>query len=192
MQARIRKAAKNLRQPCQVNVARLALAALIHHYGTMQQTIQDFLASASGNASYREMGRVSGINHSTIRRQLTGEGELTAPVVVQLARAYSVNAVSALVAAGFITEDDASGFAIAAKLSGASDLELAHEILRRAMAGDASAALTGPIPTGELIVGGFGQNASIEEDAIPDNVEEAWAGEFAAHPKGNEPEDHTP
>ncbi|KAM9863097.1 hypothetical protein ACI1US_00982 [Leucobacter sp. BZR 635] len=45
----------------------------------------------------------------------------------------------------------------------------------------------------EIIVGRFGQNAANEtDDDIPQNVEEAWAGKFAAHPKGNEPEDHTP
>lgn len=45
----------------------------------------------------------------------------------------------------------------------------------------------------EIIVGRFGQNAGNEnDDDIPADVEEAWAGKFAAHPKGNEPEDHTP
>lgn len=45
----------------------------------------------------------------------------------------------------------------------------------------------------EVIVGRFGQNAGNEnDDDIPADVEEAWAGRFAAHPKGNEPEDHTP
>lgn len=45
----------------------------------------------------------------------------------------------------------------------------------------------------EIIVGRFGKNADADtDDDIPENVEEAWAGKFAAHPKGNEPEDHTP
>lgn len=42
-----------------------------------------------------------------------------------------------------------------------------------------------------VIVGGFGQTANIE-DEIPENVEEAWAGRFAASPKSDIPEDHTP
>lgn len=42
-----------------------------------------------------------------------------------------------------------------------------------------------------VIVGGFGNNAVTEEE-IPENVEEAWAGQYAAHPKGELPEDHTP
>ncbi|WP_188022741.1 MULTISPECIES: helix-turn-helix transcriptional regulator [unclassified Leucobacter] len=41
-----------------------------------------------------------------------------------------------------------------------------------------------------VIVGGFGQNASTEE--IPENVEEEWAGLYAAQKKGVEPEEHTP
>ncbi len=45
----------------------------------------------------------------------------------------------------------------------------------------------------QVIVGRFGKNADADtDDDIPENVEEAWAGKFAAHPKGNEPEDHTP
>lgn len=42
-------------------------------------------------------------------------------------------------------------------------------------------------PRGELIVGGFAQNA---DPAIPEDVESAWA--HAAHPDTPEPEDHTP
>lgn len=43
----------------------------------------------------------------------------------------------------------------------------------------------------EIIVGRFGHTVDNEIE-IPDNVEEAWAGEYAAHTKGDEPEDHTP
>lgn len=42
-----------------------------------------------------------------------------------------------------------------------------------------------------VIVGGFGQNAHTEEE-IPENVEEEWAGRFAASPMSDIPEDHTP
>ncbi|MGR4009186.1 hypothetical protein [Leucobacter sp. 1207-22] len=157
----------------------------------MTKTIQEFLAAASGEASFREMGRASGINHSTIRRQLLGEGEMTAPVVIQLARTYNADVIDALVAAGFITEDDASGHSTSVSLRNATDIELAQEILRRASDGSASSVLTEPLPdTSNVIVGGFGQNASTEE--IPENVEEEWAGLYAAQKKGVEPEEHTP
>ncbi|MFD5599871.1 helix-turn-helix transcriptional regulator [Leucobacter sp. NPDC058333] len=43
-----------------------------------------------------------------------------------------------------------------------------------------------------VIVGGFGENASADEDEIPDNVEAVWAEDFAASPKSDLPEDHTP
>lgn len=44
-----------------------------------------------------------------------------------------------------------------------------------------------------VIVGSFGQTAPTNEEIeIPENVEEEWAGKFAAHPKGDETEDHTP
>lgn len=43
-----------------------------------------------------------------------------------------------------------------------------------------------------VIVGGFGKNADADEDVLPENVEEEWAGQFAASPKSDLPEDHTP
>lgn len=158
----------------------------MHHDVTMNETIKGFLSDASNGASFREMGRVSGINHSTIRRQLTGEGDLTAPVVVALARAYDANVIAALVAAGFITGDEAAGYMAGARLEDASDKQLAQEILRRAMAGEASEDLTSPMHADNVIVGGFGQSS----DSVPEDVEDAWEG--AAHPDSEEPEDHTP
>lgn len=171
----------------------LALGAKMHQDRDMNETIQQFLSDASGGASFREMGRVSGINHSTIRRQLTGEGDLTAPVVVGIARAYNANVIAALVAAGFITGSEAAGYMTGVKLEEASDKQLAQEILRRAMAGEAGADLTEPLGDDNVIVGSFGQNAATGDDlVIPENVEEEWAGQYAAHTKGDTPEDHTP
>lgn len=43
-----------------------------------------------------------------------------------------------------------------------------------------------------VIVGGFGKNASTDEDEIPENVEAEWAEDFAASPKSDLPVDHTP
>lgn len=40
-------------------------------------------------------------------------------------------------------------------------------------------------------VGGAGEDVSSGEDFdIPENVEEEWAGQYAAHPKGDDPIDH--
>lgn len=142
-----------------LNKLGVALDAKMHQNETMNETIQQFLAASSNGASFREMGRASGINHSTIRRQLTGEGDLTAPVVVAIARAYEADVIAALVASGFVTESEAKGYAAGSKLKDASDVQLAQEILRRASTGEATGILTEPMPTGELIVGGFGQNA---------------------------------
>lgn len=139
----------------------------MHHDGGMRKTIQEFLAAASHDASFREMGRITGINHSTIRRQLTGEGELTAPVVVEIARAYEADVIEALIAAGFISFNDANKYAVGASLKSASDKELAQEILRRAMTGEATETLTAPMSTGELIVGRFG------EDVEPTDMQRA-------------------
>lgn len=41
-----------------------------------------------------------------------------------------------------------------------------------------------------VIVGGFGKDASANEEEIPENVEYELRGQYAAHPKGDEPVDH--
>ncbi|MGW9020701.1 helix-turn-helix transcriptional regulator [Leucobacter chromiiresistens] len=41
-------------------------------------------------------------------------------------------------------------------------------------------------------VGGSNEDVATGEEAIPEDVENEWAGQYAASPKGNEPEDHTP
>lgn len=45
----------------------------------------------------------------------------------------------------------------------------------------------------DVIVGSFGENSGTEQDEpLPENLEEAWAGQYAADPAGDDPEDHTP
>lgn len=66
---------------------------------------------------------------------------------------------------------------------------------RRAIAGQSAvSAVTQELvsASSNVIVGSFGNNADDEDLDIPDNVEEEWAGRYAAHPKGDEPQDHTP
>jgi len=162
----------------------------MHQTECMDTELGRYFAELTNSASFRQMGTHSGINHSTIRRQLIGEGEPTAQLVVGLARAYNGNVLDALVAAGFITEEEAGSPNLAAALRDATDLELAQEIVNRSAAGSATKTLTEPIELDEksnVIVGGFGKNDAVE---IPENVEDEWFGQYAADPAGDDPIDH--
>lgn len=128
----------------------------MQHNEYMGTNINRYFKEASGEASYRDMGEASGINYSTIRRQLTGEGDLTAGVVVALARTYKRNVLEALVTAGFITQQEAEAPSVREALAAATDVDLAEEILKRAQEGTAGSALTDPIAP--VLVGGFGDN----------------------------------
>lgn len=121
----------------------------MHHDVTMNQEANEFFKAASKDASYRQMGVDSGLSYSTIRRQLSGEGELTAHLVVGLARTYGQDVLKALAVSGFITDEEAGLPGITEALHRASDMELASEILRRAKDGTASRALTGPLSSVE-------------------------------------------
>lgn len=111
----------------------------------MNQAADKYFKDASGNASYRQMGADSGISYSTIRRQLSGEGDISAHVVVALARTYKRDVLEALHIAGFISEEEAGLGALRDSLMRATDMDLAGEILRRAKNGTATSALTEPI-----------------------------------------------
>lgn len=171
--------------------------AEMHHDVTVNRDVDGYFKAASGNASYRQMGADSGISYSTIRRQLSGEGDLTAHVVVALARTYNKNVLDALTVAGFITPEEAKSPNVADALRRATDLELAHEIVRRAAAGEAGADLTDPLPFVAPVTPLPSPGANVggrPEDVphIPENVEDEWAGRYAAHSDDGEPEDHTP
>lgn len=154
----------------------------------MSDQVDDFFKAISGGASYRKMGSDSGIGYSTVRRQLTGEGDLTAGVVVALARAYGANVIEALKVAGFITAAEAGRPSLTDALRNATDVELAEEILRRALAGEATEALTGPIAP--VIVGSFGHT---DDPVIPENAEEVWgSAAYSDTDDDPDPEDHTP
>lgn len=158
----------------------------------MNQDMGEFFKNASNGASWRQMGSDSGISYSTIRRQLSGEGELSAHVVVSLARTYGLNVLHALTAAGFITSAEADSPSLADTLAQASDFELAHEIMRRARDGQAGEALTGPLGKVSSLDARRANVSGLGEDGadVPDNVEEEWGLRVAAHPDSPEPIDH--
>lgn len=111
----------------------------------MTAEIKKFLETATG-VSVREMSRATGINHTKLGRQLNGDSELSARVVIAIAREYNINVLKALVVAGFITQDEAGNPSISDALGRATDFELAQQIMLRAANGTAGTELTDPLP----------------------------------------------
>ncbi|KKI20583.1 hypothetical protein XM48_07665 [Leucobacter sp. Ag1] len=164
----------------------------------MRTAIKDFLERSTG-ASVREMARAADLNHTRVGRQLNGDSELSASVVVAIARAFGIDVLDALVAGGFITADEASRSGARGALHAATDFELAREIMNRAAQGSAGSVLTEPLDADALAAAGPKPDRHLKivmgvgDDAkIPENVEDEWEGRYAAHPNEDWPEDHTP
>ena len=146
----------------------------------MNETFDAFLQDLTDGASFRSIAERSGLEPTTLTRQL--KGELKVQTVVSICRAYRGNLLRAFVAAGFITEQEADSMAALAGIVKATDTELAEEILRRVKhASNEHPVLTSPITDGS------GTIASVEHE-IPishGGVDEAENIRFV----GRSPED---
>lgn len=89
-----------------------------------------YLLEKTGAPSLRAVAFRSGIEPSTLNRQLKAEPK--AGTVVAICRAYGLSVNEAFTAAGFITEDEAVVMGVDAALRQATGAELARELLRRA------------------------------------------------------------
>lgn len=105
------------------------------HYVGMETRIAKYLLGRT-NASYRTIGEAVGMSHTTVRRQLTGQSELSAKLVVDICRAYNLDPLQALVAADIITAEEANYRPNDDLFANVTDVELAEEILRRAQIAD--------------------------------------------------------
>lgn len=66
---------------------------------------ENWFSRTTGNASGRAAADRAGIPPATLNRQLS-RGHLTAETVIAIARGYDVHPVGALVATGYLTEDE--------------------------------------------------------------------------------------
>lgn len=96
----------------------------------MQNGTQQWLDRIGAGISPRDLARVAGVSHATLYRQINAD-QLTFDVVLAIARGYGVSPVSALVANGYLTADEAGISTGVAALHGASDQELVEEVARR-------------------------------------------------------------
>ncbi|MGK9222051.1 MULTISPECIES: helix-turn-helix domain-containing protein [unclassified Microbacterium] len=106
---------------------------------------KDYLLEVTGARSARAIAVTSGIDPSTLNRQLNGTTSLTVETVVQVCRAYNLDMSQVFVGVGFITPEEADHLGRIHSLSEYTDLELAREIVRRLEAGEATADLTGEL-----------------------------------------------
>ncbi|TCK35483.1 hypothetical protein EDF60_2858 [Leucobacter luti] len=168
--------------------------AKMHQNDHMETAASIFLGLTEAK-SVRAIAAHAGLDASTTNRQLNGTNALTVETVVSICRAYDIDFARAFVSVGFITADEAQHLGRAQSLASFTDLELTKEFLRRVEAGETRLNPADPLDSeseSNVIVGGFGHNADQHEyTEVPDNVEEAWAGKFAADDKGDDPIDHS-
>lgn len=122
--------------------------AEVPHDGVMNEELRAYLQRVTGGDSWRAIAARSGLDPSTLSRQLAGE--VKAPTIVAICRAYEAPVVPAFLAAGFILPGDIEAMGTHAALMSATDRELVGEILRRLQAGSAGPDLTEPVDTGLL------------------------------------------
>jgi hypothetical protein len=123
----------------------------MHQGGSVNETFKTLLATLTHDASTRSIALRSGIEPSTLKRQL--DGEIKVQTVVAICRAYSGALLPAFMAAGFITYDEARSMAGIASLMVASDRELVEEMLQRVIdaesTGEPRPELTEPVKVNE-------------------------------------------
>lgn len=112
----------------------------------MRDNLSDHFLRATGARSVRAIALASGLEPSTLNRQLTGSNTLAVETVVAICRSFELDFADAFVAAGWITEAEADRLGARVALSAFTDLELAREIVVRIEEATASEALTGELP----------------------------------------------
>jgi transcriptional regulator with XRE-family HTH domain len=102
------------------------------------QTWADFLSAVAGpdapTANQSEIARVAGVSTATVSRWVSGDVRPKAEQVIGVARAYSVSPLLALVAAGYLEQEEIEGerdLPRGLAIGEFTELELAHEMLRR-------------------------------------------------------------
>lgn len=106
--------------------------------------LSDYFLRATGARSVRAMATETGIEQTTLNRQL--KGTVAVETVVALCRAYDLDIADTFVAVGFITDAEADKLGARIGISVFTDLELAREIVRRIEEGTAGDSLTGELP----------------------------------------------
>lgn len=111
----------------------------------MNERMRDHFLAVTGEKAVRTVAAKSGIDQSTLNRQLTGESTLTIETVVALCRTFKLKFAPAFIAAGFITSTEAAEFGVEEALTHATDRQLVTEMLRRVDQAETGSMLTEPL-----------------------------------------------
>lgn len=107
-------------------------------------TPHEWLKAIGATESLRDIAARSGISHATLSRQISA-GRFLLDTSIELARAYGVSPVAALVSNGHLTAQEAGFSGIEVALQTATDEELIIEVGRRLGVSGASTLFDAPI-----------------------------------------------
>lgn len=96
-----------------------------------------------GDDSINLAAEKTGIAHTSLSRYLSN-GRLASDTVIAIARAYGLNAITALVDTKYLTEEDTRVYQVQINLDLAEDEELVDQILKRIKAGKAAPSASAP------------------------------------------------
>lgn len=149
------------------------------------EKVETWIRETIGDASDREVAKLSGLGQSTLSRQRR-DGTVTVETLVGIARAYQVSVIPALIALGVVTEKDIMIFSAQSRLSDASDEELADEVLRRMRSG--SELMNAPISSVEKsLETSFANVRHLPIPAEEDDFEDIEPERYVAKRKRPEP-----
>ena len=129
----------------------------------MTERLSWYRAATRGD-SVNAVAKRAGLVQTTLAAQVR-RGELTPQSAVAIARAYEDDPLAALVAIGFLSDEEAAAHARGAALGDATDEELAREVWRRMASGAASEPITaaGPPPDGYGLAARRGNNQGAQQ-----------------------------
>jgi transcriptional regulator with XRE-family HTH domain len=115
-----------------------------------------------------DIAKAAGVDNGTVSRWVSGKNHPKAEQVIRVARAYNVSPLGALVAAGYLQQDEIEGEVTVPRALGLSEfteLELAQEMLRRVDRGD-SEVLDQPVTVDHPAWSGVGGAAQDDVESL--------------------------
>lgn len=106
-------------------------------------TTKEWFDRIRGDDTINAVADKAGIVQSTLLRQLK-RGHLGIVEIIKIARAYSTNPIGPLIETGQLTEDELRAWSAAHTLKSFTDREIADEVWRRMVEGEAGNEITDP------------------------------------------------
>lgn len=123
-------------------------------------THNDWFNQVTKGDSINSVAKLAGIPQASLNKRLL-KGALTMEDFTLISRVYAINPIHSLVDGGFIFDSEVERVQHGASLSDASDEEIAAEVWKRLVDGNAGTALTDPLT---------GPRGPSHLSVVPDNV----------------------